>query len=165
MRADNLDKRMRFEMTKENKTEHCGSGACAFDCRRYGLVTCNAEVVASLGNVGLDADAVMRLLDQTDGSAAVLSEEQQRDLIFKNLLRKWRSKQKRQGCQISRKLQRKLGCSRKRRNSTRTYAIWYRKPLDLSGGWTVRKSRAVPTTRFCIRKSNAPDSSLPWQRL
>ena len=53
----------------------------------------NAEVVASLGDVGLDADAVMRLLEQTDEAAAELSEEQQRDLIFQNLLRKYLAKQ------------------------------------------------------------------------
>ena len=35
----------------------------------------------------------MRLLDQTDDSAVVLSEEQQRDLIFQNLLRKYLAKQ------------------------------------------------------------------------
>ena len=96
MRADNLDKRMRFEMTKENKTLSIVGRALARSFLLVGIAwlpAANAEVVASLGNVGLDADAVMRLLDQTDGSAAVLSEEQQRDLIFQNLLRKYLAKQ------------------------------------------------------------------------
>ena len=96
MRADNLDKRMRFEMTKENKTLSIVGRALARSFLLVGIAwlpAANAEVVASLGNVGLDADAVMRLLDQTDDSAAVLSEEQQRDLIFQNLLRKYLAKQ------------------------------------------------------------------------
>ena len=83
-------------MTKENKTLSIVGRALARSFLLVGIAwlpAANAEVVASLGNVGLDADAVMRLLDQTDGSAAVLSEEQQRDLIFQNLLRKYLAKQ------------------------------------------------------------------------
>jgi parvulin-like peptidyl-prolyl isomerase len=53
----------------------------------------NAETVVSLGDVGLDADAVMRLLEQTDDAAPELTEQQQRDLIFQNLLSKYLAKQ------------------------------------------------------------------------
>jgi parvulin-like peptidyl-prolyl isomerase len=53
----------------------------------------NAETVVSLGDVGLDADAVMRLLEQTGDAAPVLTEQQQRDLIFQNLLSKYLAKQ------------------------------------------------------------------------
>lgn len=53
----------------------------------------NAETLVSLGDVGLDADAVMRLLEQTDDAAPELTEQQQRDLIFQNLLSKYLAKQ------------------------------------------------------------------------
>jgi peptidylprolyl isomerase len=83
-------------MTKENKTLGIVGQALARLFLLVGMAwlpVANAEIVASLGDVGLDADAVMRLLDQTDDSTAVLSEEQQRVLIFQNLLRKYLAKQ------------------------------------------------------------------------
>jgi peptidylprolyl isomerase len=83
-------------MTKENKIWSIVSRALMRLFLLVGMAwmpVANAEVVASLGDVGLDADAVMRLLDQADDSAAVLSEEQQRGLIFQNLLRKYLAKQ------------------------------------------------------------------------
>ena len=83
-------------MTKENKIWSIVSRALMRLFLLVGMAwmpVANAEVVASLGDVGLDADAVMRLLDQADDSAAALSEEQQRDLIFQNLLRKYLAKQ------------------------------------------------------------------------
>ena len=90
-------------MTKENKTLGIVGRALARLFLLVGMAwlpVAKAEVVASLGDVGLDADAVMRLLDQTDDSAAVLSEEQQRDLIFQNLLRKYLAKQAEEGARL-----------------------------------------------------------------
>ena len=57
------------------------------------LPAANAEVVASLGDVELDADAVLRLLEQPDDTAVLLTQEQQREAIFQNLLRKFLAKQ------------------------------------------------------------------------
>ncbi len=57
------------------------------------LPIANSEVVASLGDVALDADAAMRLIEQSEGSASMLTNQQQRDVIFQNLLRKYLAKQ------------------------------------------------------------------------
>ncbi len=57
------------------------------------LPIANSEVVASLGDVALDADAVMRLLEQSEDSSSMLTNQQQRDVIFQNLLRKYLAKQ------------------------------------------------------------------------
>lgn len=57
------------------------------------LPAANAEVVASLGDVELDADAVLRLLEQSDDAVVLPTQEQQREAIFQNLLRKFLAKQ------------------------------------------------------------------------
>ena len=57
------------------------------------LPAANAEVVASLGDVELDADAVLRLLEQSDDAMVLATQEQQREAIFQNLLRKFLAKQ------------------------------------------------------------------------
>ena len=107
----------------------------------------------------------MRLLDQTDGSAAVLSEEQQRDLIFQNLLRKYLAKQAEEaGLPDQPEVAEKI---RVLAEEAQLYSAALRNLVPEAtlttspGGWTVsRRCRAVPTTRFCIRKSNARSAPL-----
>ena len=91
-----MKEKMSFEMTEENKTLSIVNRTLLSLFLLVGMAwlpAANAEVVASLGDVGLDADAVMRLLEQNEDAAVVLSKEQQRDLIFQNLLRKYLAKQ------------------------------------------------------------------------
>ena len=91
-----MKEKMSFEMTEENKTLSIVNRTLLSLFLLVGMAwlpAANAEGVASLGDVGLDADAVMRLLEQNEDAAVVLSKEQQRDLIFQNLLRKYLAKQ------------------------------------------------------------------------
>ena len=84
-------------MSQENKTPGNVKAVLMRLCLLVGMAgwlpLVNAEVLASLGDVQLDADAVMRLLEESDDSATELTEEQQRNVIFQNLLRKYLARQ------------------------------------------------------------------------